>query len=183
MSDQPIKKETKRERRLRLQAAIAKEDDADKPAQPKRKTGRPTKRSKAVADEICNRLSVGETLSSICRDEHLPARRTVIDWWGDDEEFSAQIARARDAGYDYISEDCMEIADNATNDFMERQEGEGAEAYALNGEHIQRSKLRIETRLKLLAKWSPKKYGEKTSLEHTGPSGGPIELTITKKVV
>ena len=35
----------------------------------------------------------------------------------------------------------------------------------VNAEHIQRSKLRIETRLKLLAKWNPKKYGDKLALE------------------
>jgi len=102
---------------------------------------------------------------------------------GKDAELNDAIARAREDGEDKIAADCLEIADNATNDYMTKQDGEGAAAYALNGEHIQRSKLRIETRLKLLAKWNPKKYGERASLEHTGPSGGPIELTITKKVL
>jgi hypothetical protein len=42
---------------------------------------------------------------------------------------------------------------------------------------IEHRKLRIETRLKLLAKWNPKKYGDK--LAHTGASGdGPIELIV-----
>lgn len=33
---------------------------------------------------------------------------------------------------------------------------------------IEHRKLRIETRLKLLAKWNPKKYGDKLDLNHGG---------------
>jgi hypothetical protein len=44
----------------------------------------------------------------------------------------------------------------------------------LNAEHVQRSKLRIETRLKLLAKWSPKKYGERVQV--AGDADNPIKL-------
>jgi len=33
---------------------------------------------------------------------------------------------------------------------------------------IEHRKLRIDTRLKLLAKWNPKKYGDKQAIEHSG---------------
>ena len=47
---------------------------------------------------------------------------------------------------------------------------------------IEHRKLRIDTRLKLLAKWNPKKYGDK--LAHTGPEGdGPIQAAITVEFV
>jgi hypothetical protein len=36
-------------------------------------------------------------------------------------------------------------------------------------------KLQIETRLKLLAKWDPKRYGERMATEISGPDGGPIQ--------
>lgn len=41
-------------------------------------------------------------------------------------------------------------------------------------EWMLRSKLRVETRLKLLAKWDPKRYGEKITQEISGPDGGPV---------
>ena len=39
---------------------------------------------------------------------------------------------------------------------------------------IEHRKLRIDTRLKLLAKWNPKKYGDK--MAHTGPDGGDLVI-------
>jgi hypothetical protein len=44
----------------------------------------------------------------------------------------------------------------------------------LNAEHVQRSKLRIETRLKLLAKWNPKKYGERVAV--AGDADSPLKV-------
>jgi hypothetical protein len=57
---------------------------------------------------------------------------------------------------------------------MERASADGSnEGWRLNGDHVQRSKLRIDTRLKLLAKWNPK-YADKSAVELTGKDGGPI---------
>ena len=42
----------------------------------------------------------------------------------------------------------------------------GYETYNVEDREVtSRSKLRVETRLKLLAKWNPKKYGEKVALD------------------
>nr|WP_206734938.1 MULTISPECIES: hypothetical protein [unclassified Bosea (in: a-proteobacteria)] len=51
------------------------------------------------------------------------------------------------------------------------------EAWLVNGEHIQRSKLRLDARKWMASKLQPKKYGDKVAL--TGGSGGPIE-TVTR---
>lgn len=137
---------------------------------------RKTIRTPEIIDEICERMSAGEPLAAICRSEHMPGLRTVYDWAERDADLSARIARAREEGEDAIAAECLTIADNATNDWMERN-GQDAPGYSLNGEHVQRSKLRIDTRLKLLAKWNPKKYGER--LDHT--SGGerlPAPTTV-----
>lgn len=64
----------------------------------KRKQGRPTAYTKKIADEICLRLSVGESLRSICRDDYMPVLSTVLLWVIKDREgFSAQYAQAREA--------------------------------------------------------------------------------------
>lgn len=130
--------------------------------------GRPSKFTQAVADEIVERISAGETLRSVCRDEHMPAWQTIYDWLHKNEEFSGRIARARELGEDAIAQECVDIADNAVNDWMERLDKDGAGVgWQLNGDHVQRSKLRIDTRLKLLAKWNPKKYGERVQQDLT----------------
>jgi hypothetical protein len=79
------------------------------------------------------------------------------------------IARAREIGYDALAEECLKIADDGTNDYVEGERGP-----QLNSEHIQRSKLRIETRLKLLAKWSPKRYGERVQV--AGDADSPLKV-------
>jgi hypothetical protein len=44
----------------------------------------------------------------------------------------------------------------------------------LNGEHVQRSRLRIESRKWLAAKLKPKKYGEKTTI--AGDAENPLAV-------
>jgi hypothetical protein len=81
-------------------------------------------------------------------------------------------------GYDNIAEECLDIADNSNNDWMNREvrnaRGQIEIQRVVDTEHIQRSKLRIETRLKLLAKWKPEKYGDKTIIAGD-PNGAPIK--------
>ena len=139
---------------------------AKKKAAPKRPRGRPSKKTPAVCQEIVDRLSAGEPLAQICRDEHMPHPSVVRDWQGEDEEFSRAVARAREVGYDRMAAECLEIADDARNDWMERQTQGGETIEVFNREAAQRSKLRIETRLKLLACWDPKRYGNRQTIEH-----------------
>ena len=40
-------------------------------------------------------------------------------------------------------------------------------------------RVRIETRLKLLAKWDPKRYGDRLQAELTGANGGPVRSEVT----
>lgn len=121
--------------------------------------GRISTFAQEVADDICARLSKGEPLASICRDENMPAVRTVSDWKAAHEQFAADFARAREEGFDAIAAECLDIADETSSDTLYTEHGEKA-----NSEWITRSKLRIETRLKLLAKWDVKRYGDKLAL-------------------
>lgn len=125
--------------------------------------GRPSKYTPELVAEICERLSNGEPLAQICRGEHMPDPATVWRWKSEDNSIAQDIARARELGFDAIADETLSIADDGTNDWMERNGFD-----QLNGEHVQRSKLRVETRLKLLAKWCPKRYGDQLSIEHTG---------------
>lgn len=121
-----------------------------------------TVRTNDIEAAIIEGLSEGVPLRQLCR-LHGVSKSTVYNWIEADDEFAGRIARARELGFDQIAEEALEIADDSRNDWLVREDGDDGETDAnrLNHEHVSRSKLRIETRLKLLAKWDPKRYGDK----------------------
>jgi hypothetical protein len=141
--------------------------------------GRPSKYTKAIIEEICERLSKGEPLAAICRDEHMPDQSTVWDWSKEREDVSQAIARAREAGEEQIAIDCLHIADDNGKD--KRIVAEGVQT--TDTDVIQRAKLRIDTRLKLLAKWNPKKWGDKVDVTTDGKKLEGNTLHITREVI
>lgn len=141
---------------------------AKTPPAPK-KAGRPSKYDPEIARIICEQLSEGIPLRQICREnDGFPAWRTVYDWMGRDEELSASIARARDIGYDALAEECLQIADNPQ--FGQKQVMTDQGTATTIEDMLGHRKLQIETRLKLLAKFHPTKYGDRVAIE--GVEGG-----------
>lgn len=138
-----------------------------------RKPGRPSKYSDKLIESICARLSKGEPMAVICRDAGMPADRTVRDWCDSRPDVSAAIARAREEGFDAIAYEALGIADDGRRDYVTGKDGP-----VVDHDHIARSRLRVDTRLKLLAKWDPKRYGDKVDMNH----GGEVGVTITRKV-
>lgn len=140
------------------------EEESTQPAaqnKEKKATGRPSKYTPELAKEICEKLSEGIPLREICREEHMPAWRTIYDWMGRSEDLSAAIARARDIGYDKMAEECLEIADTPV--MGHKQVMSDKATYTTVEDMLGHRRLQIETRLKLLAKFHPTKYGEKAN--------------------
>jgi hypothetical protein len=88
--------------------------------------------------------------------------------------FSERYARARRDGYDVLAEEMLEIADDATNDFMTRT-SESGQNKVLDAEHVNRSRLRIDARKWLLSKLRPDKYGDDQRIQLTGAGGGAVQ--------
>lgn len=131
--------------------------------------GRKSTFTPKVGAEIVARLSTGEPLTVICRDMGM-TDRTVRNWIDADEAFASDIARAREVGFDQIAMDALRIADQPTK--MVTRDTETGELVAIENDP-QRDRLRVETRLKLLAKWDPKRYGDALKIGGDG-SGVPI---------
>lgn len=126
--------------------------------------GRPTVYTESAANEICERLAAGETLSEICRSSHIPSQGTVWHWIDDDREgFAGRYARARDRQMERWADELLSIADDGSNDWMQRNNPDNP-GWQANGEHVQRSRLRSDNRKWLLSKLRPDKYGEKVTL-------------------
>jgi hypothetical protein len=139
--------------------------------------GRPTEYSQEIADLICELLADGKSLRTICDAEDMPNRATVFRWLAKHKEFSDQYAHARDAQADVLFDEVLDIADDARNDWMKRNVGEDEDdPWVLNGDHVQRTRLRIDARKWMAGKLRPKKYGEKQEIEHSGS----IKHTLTE---
>lgn len=111
----------------------------------------------------------GESLRTICCDPDMPARSTVHLWLASDRDFSDHYAIARDRQADTIFDEILDIADDGSNDWMEKRDDEGGNlGWKENGEAISRSRLRVDARKWMAGKLRPKKYGEKLDIEHSG---------------
>lgn len=146
-----------------------------KPKKPKGKVGRPSKYNEELGDIICARLANGESLNAICKGEGMPSESTIRAWSLDQgHPISAKYARAREIGYLKIADELLDIADDGSNDWMIREGKNEDPGWAANGEHIQRSRLRVDTRKWLLSKMLPKVFGDRLSAELTGKDGEPL---------
>tara|TARA_R110000851_G_scaffold165169_2_gene309947 strand:+ start:155923 stop:156429 length:507 start_codon:yes stop_codon:yes gene_type:complete len=136
-----------------------------------------------IAREICERLAAGESLRSICREDRMPDDSTVRSWVlsNSHENFTERYLLARDSGMDTIADELLEISDDGRNDWMVSNDPDNP-GYKLNGESVQRSKLRVDTRKWYLSKIAPKRYGDSARLALTGPDGERLDITDTQRV-
>lgn len=131
-----------------------------------RPKGSGSRYTQALGEAICAELGEGKPLRQICR-EHGLAWQTIYDWRKAHKEFDGAIAHARDIGMDAILEEALEIADTPLEGAETTIKANG-DIEEKRGDMLGHRKLQIETRLKLLAKWNPNKYGDKIEQTHLG---------------
>jgi hypothetical protein len=120
-----------------------------------------------LVEAICERLSMGEPLEEICRGPGMPSSRAVRYWRSGNPEIAKQFDEARDAGFDAIACRARKTA-----------RGKGGDDGGDSTDDVQRDKLIIDTDLKLLAKWDPRRYGDKLALG--GDAEQPLTVVIRK---
>jgi len=122
------------------------------------------KYTKAIGDKICQRISEGESLRSICKDKKLPSARMVAYWLADERygDFLQQYMRAKEQQADNIFEEILEIVDDSDKDVQDRR-------------------LRMDARKWMAGKLRPKKYGDKTIL--AGDEENPLAVSIIERTI
>ena len=139
---------------------------AKKPA--KRKPGQPTKFSNALAIRMCTEIATtSKSLRTICAMPGMPSVATVLNWLRDNKNFLAQYTRAKQEQADMLVEDMLDIADNGANDTVVTDLGAGLLVKQVDKDHINRSRLRVDTRKWIASKLKPKKYGDKLDVNTT----------------
>ena len=135
-----------------------------------------------IFDKICDSIVCGMSLRSALselKDDNVIFASDFFRWIREDEEKRKQYARATEERSECMFEDILDIADNGTNDWMEKKNKEGEIlGYVLNGEAIQRSKLRYDARIWHLSKVKPKKYGNAPEIKDD-----ELDNEITIKVI
>lgn len=134
---------------------------------PRRKAGRPTKYNQKLADRICAKLAIGRSARSVLEEKGMPSMETFWRWVRENESFREQYARAKEEAADAMADDILSISDDGHNDWMLKHFGQ-QESWVENGEALQRSRLRVDTRKWIMAKMKPKKYGDKLDLTTDG---------------
>jgi hypothetical protein len=137
-----------------------------------KKVGRPTLYTPELADRICELVAIHDMgltrLTATFPD--LPDKSNINKWRLRHEDFRVKYAQAKCHQLEFMTEDILEIADDASNDWMEQYDkNQGCISWRVNGEHIQRSRVRIDTRKWLASKLAPKMYGDSLAQENNNP--------------
>lgn len=148
---------------------------------PKDLGGRPTDYTQELADLICSELAEGKSMRTVCALDGMPDKSTIFRWIRLYEEFRDQYTKAKEEGVEAWAEESIDIADNGSNDWMLTHDKDN-DGYKVNGEHIQRSRLRIETRKWYASKLKPKKYGDRQQIDLTDKTDKPDEEELDARI-
>ena len=122
--------------------------------------GRPTLYSDALANDICTRLGLGQSLRKICLDEDMPSLRIVMYWLTSKPDFLQQYTRAREIQAETQFDELIDIVDQHPDlAHVVGKDGELIEV-KFDSSYVAWMKLRVDTRKWTAARMAPKKYAE-----------------------
>lgn len=144
--------------------------------------GRPTIYNEEIANLICERVATCTFgIRKICATyDDMPTHDTIFKWRYKYKDFSERYAQAKVKQAELLAEEIIDIADDGTNDWMEVRDDQGGVAYKLNGEHVNRSRLRIDTRKWHAAKLAPKIYGDHKKDDDDKPKSEAEQFALRK---
>jgi hypothetical protein len=132
--------------------------------------GRPSLFAQDLADEICGRLSEGESLRSICKAEQMPHESTVRSWaLANTEGFTERYLIARDLGLECKADEFLEVTATPVLGVVKTEGPKGVEVKTIDA--VDRSRLHADGLKWYLSHLAPKKYGDRLGLDHSGEIG------------
>ena len=116
-------------------------------------------------EAVCERLANGVTMTAIAEEIGVTVGK-LSQWIASDEEYSARAREARIHAARIWDEKALSVIEQALDPFELQRAKELAHHYRWRA-----------------SKTAPKEYGEKTTTEHTGADGGPIQARIAVEFV
>jgi hypothetical protein len=124
--------------------------------------GRRSTYTPEIGQAICDRLSTGESLRTICSEPEAPDLTTVLKWL-DNADFAQAYARARNVQADVMDAKILDTADECRAGTLDPRV-----AQVVMGAYQWRA-----------GRLAPKRYGDRAAVEVTGADGGPVQTEVT----
>ena len=115
--------------------------------------GRRKKYTPELVGRLLNALACGRTLVSVC--EELDLSPDTVYWWcHKHKDFAKDFARARDFGDEVLEDSVLEIADaeHISEEQIVEKSGKKITIKKRRFDNVARSRLRVEARLKIVAR-------------------------------
>jgi hypothetical protein len=125
--------------------------------------GRPTKLTDELADRLCEEIAIGRSVNKICKESWSPDQTTFYRWVYRNEEFRQKYTRARTLAQELAADTIWDLAESATV------------------ETVNVDRLKVDTAKWIASKLLPKKYGDKSQIDHTN-SDGSLRPTVIELV-
>jgi len=127
--------------------------------------GRPTDYTEEIGDLICEGIARKTPLARLCDDnDDLPSCRTVYSWLRKHKEFLHNYTRAKEDQADYLVEEALTIADNASIEPADKR-------------------IRVDTRKWIASRFNAKKYGDKQFVETKDTTEEITDEELNAKIV
>jgi hypothetical protein len=108
-----------------------------------------------IRDELLVRVAEGESVFTVCQDDHMPARCTLYKWMREDAQFLQEYEAALRQRADKYVEMIAELSAH-----MQQRAAMGA-----SNEEVTALKAHINSLQWIAARLDPKKYGDKQQLD------------------
>ncbi|GBQ46434.1 hypothetical protein AA18895_0762 [Acetobacter ghanensis DSM 18895] len=97
----------------------------------------------------------------------MPGQSTVFGWLESSAyaDFRSRYAQARARAAEAFEDEIIDVARTAT------------------AEDAAAKRLHVDTLKWVMSKRAPKVYGDKITQEHTGPDGGPVQVSEVRRVI
>lgn len=144
---------------------------------------RPTQYSFKLSEVICERITQGQSTAEVTRDPAMPKWGTLAKWRREHEDFNRRYVIARQSCCELWVDEIIDIADDATNDYVARIDAKGKTRIVFDRESFERSRLRVDSR-----KWTASKllrhvYGDKSEVELRTPDGINVKVEERNQLI
>ena len=120
--------------------------------------------SDKLKEKILGQVRLGLSQNAISKLPNMPSDRTMFNWKRTKQDFADGWFLAWQEAADWMEGECLEIADNTADDHEIKQDKQGNQYIAGNKEQVQRARLRIDTRMRLMEARKPSVYGRKAEI-------------------
>lgn len=143
--------------------------------------GRPTDYTQELANEICDAIATESlSLKKLCDlNSHWPEPRSIYRWLNRYPEFSQMYASAKRSQVTPLVDEILEISDDSRNDtYLDEDDN-----ILTDHDHINRTRLRVDTRKWIAAKLVPRLYGDNSGMRELYEEIAELKRELANKEI